>query len=59
MNKVCENCGNCKYFAATFGDGPAEGSAILGECVNSESDYANRTVSSSFCCEMYESRLES
>lgn len=59
VNERCECCGNCKYFAPTFGDGPAVGKAILGECVNSESDYANRTVSSSFCCEMFESRLES
>lgn len=59
MNKVCDCCGNCKYFAATFGDGPAQGKAILGECVNSESDYEHRAVDSSFCCEMFESRLES
>lgn len=59
MGTERESCGSCKYFAAEYANMAASGKVSLGECVNSESDYANRTVSSSFCCEMFESRLES
>lgn len=58
MNTEHECCGNCKYFAANSARGAAEVKGAMGECVNSESDYANRDVSASFCCEMFESRLE-
>jgi hypothetical protein len=53
-----ESCRTCKYFAASFADGPAEGDTALGECVNSESDYEHRTVDAAFHCEFHEPRNE-
>lgn len=59
MNTERESCGTCKYFSISFANGMAKGHAVMGECVNSESDYEHRIVDAAFSCEMFESRLES
>ncbi len=59
MESKREKCRNCMYFMpGTIAGEELGGSEVMGECVNSESDYERRTVDAAFWCEAHEARNE-